>query len=137
MANALFDFFKEELHDASYNVISGTVKQDLIDTSDDDPSVSADDFYDDITSAAIEATATLTGKSNTSPGNGALDAADGSWSSASGDPCEEVLGWLDTAGVGSTDPLIYSLDSFSSGMPVTLNGGDVNYTVNASGLYSY
>ncbi len=137
MANALFDFFKEELHDAAYNLITGTVKQDLIDTADDNPDTAVDDFYDDITGAAVEATATLGSKSNTTPGNGAFDAADGTWSAVTGDECEEVLGWLDTAGAASTDPLIYSMDTFSAGMPVTPNGGDINFTFNASGIFSY
>lgn len=137
MANALFDFWKEELHDAAYNIISATLKQDLIDTADDNPAVATDDFYNDIAAGAAVATATLGSKSNTSPGNGALDAADGTWSSVSGDQSEEVLGWVDTGGASSTDPLVYSMDTFSSGMPVTPNGGDINFSFNASGIFSY
>lgn len=137
MANALFDHWKEELHDAAYNIISATLKMDLIDTADDNPAVASDDFYDDITGAAVEATATLGSKSNTTPGNGALDAADGSWSSVSGDQCEETLGWVDTGGGASTDPLVFSMDTFSSGMPVTPNSGDINFSFNASGIFSY
>lgn len=134
--NGIFDFWKEELHDASYDIISADLKQELIDQDDVEPSTSTHDFFDDISAASV-ASATLGSKSNTTPGNGALDAADGSWSSVTGDQAEEVVGWVDTGGVSSTDPLVYKMDTFTSGMPVTPNSGDINFAFHASGIFSY
>lgn len=133
MANLLHTATKKLWLDADLDMLVATIKADLIDAADDTIDPSTDDFYDDITAAAIEETATLGTKTTT---GGTFDSADGSWSSASGDPCEEVELWCDTAGASSTDPLIANYDSFSSGMPVTLNGGDVDYQVNASGWLS-
>lgn len=134
MANALFNSIKGRILDGSDNFGSATIKIDLIDTADDDPAVASDDFYDDIAAGAAESTATLA--SVTTSAAGVLDSADPTFSAVSGDQCEEVLMWIDTGGASSTDPLVAAYDTFSSGMPVTPNGGDIEVTVNASGWFA-
>jgi len=113
-------------------MLVAVIKADLIDAADDTILVT-DAYYDAILAAAIEETATLGTKTTT---GGVFDSADGVWSAAVGDPCEQVELWCDTAGISSTDPLIARYDTFVSGMPVTLNGGDVNWVVNASGWFA-
>lgn len=134
MANALFNSIKGSILDGGVNFGSATIKIDLIDTADDNPDVATDDFYDDITSAAVESTATLA--SVTTSSAGVLDSADPTFSAVSGDQCEEVLMWIDTGGASSTDPLVAAYDTFSSGMPVTPNSGDIEVVVNASGWFA-
>ena len=134
MANAVFSLTKGVILDGGINFGSATLKIDLIDTADDDPNTSTDDFYDDITAAAVEATATLA--SVTTSTAGVLDSADPTFSAVTGDPCEEILLWNDTGGASTTDHLVASYDTFGSGMPVTPNGGDIAVTVNASGWLS-
>lgn len=117
--------------DGGLDFLADTIKVSLIDGADYTYS-SAHDFQDDI-AAGVEETATLGTKTTTA---GAFDSADPTFTAAAGDPCEYVILWSDTGGAASTDPLIAYFDTFSSGMPVTLNGGDVTLTVNASGWFS-
>lgn len=133
MANALVTNFKASMLVGTYDLSADTVKAMLIDTADDSINTSTDDFYDDLTAAAIEENATLASKTTT---GGTFDSADVTFSAASGDPCEHLALWIDTAGAASTDPLLANYDTFTSGMPVTLNGGDVNVTVHASGWFA-
>jgi hypothetical protein len=135
MANILHNNARKLWLDADLDMLVATIKIDLIDAADD-TIIAADDYYDDIAAAAIEETATLGTKTTGVVATGVFDSADGTWSAAAGDPCEEVEMWCDTGGAASTDPLIANYDTFASGMPVTLNGGDVNYTVNASGWFA-
>ena len=132
MANYINTPTKKVILDADLDFLVATIKAVLIDAADYTRSA-AHDFYDDVAAAAREESATLGTKTTTS---GAFDSADGTWTAAAGDPCEEVILYCDTAGADSTDNLIADYDTFASGMPVTLNGGDVNYTVNASGWFS-
>ena len=133
MANTVFAPTKGVILDGGINFGTATLKVDLIDTADDDPNTTTDDFYDDITAAAIESTATLA--SVTTSTTGRLDSADPTFSAASGDVSEELLLWNDTGGASSTDHLVASYDTFTSGMPVTQNGGDITVQVHANGWF--
>jgi len=136
MANSLFASVKKLWLDADLDMLVATIKADLIDTADDTFTAATDNFYDDVVAAAIEETATLANPTTGVVAAGVYDTDNGTWTAAAGDPCENVLLWCDTAGASSTDPLIAFYDTFSSGMPVTLNGGDVNFTVSASGWFA-
>jgi hypothetical protein len=46
------------------------------------------------------------------------------FTAVTGDPCEAIVIWQDT-GVESTSRLIAYIDTASSGLPVTPNGGDI------------
>jgi hypothetical protein len=133
MANALHASFKGFLLDGGYNLGSATIKIDLIDAADITIDPATHDFYDDI-SAGVVATATLA--SVTTSSAGVLDSADPTFSAVTGDQSEEIEMWIDTGGASSTDPLVANYDTFSSGMPVTPNGGDIEVTVNASGWFA-
>ena len=132
MANALHSSIKKPILDADVDFLVLTSKLSLCDTTDHAMNAAVDDFANDV-EVAFEESATLGTLTTTA---GAFDAANGTWSAAAGDPCEYVELWFDEAGASSTDHLIAAYDTFASGMPVTLNGGDVNFTVNASGFFS-
>ncbi len=131
MANALYPAVKKKIldQDTGLDFLADTIKVSLIDTADYTYN-SSHDFQDDI-AAGVEETATLASKTTT---GGAFDSADVTFTAASGDPCEAFILWSDTGGAASTDPLIAYWDT-STGLPVTLNGGDVGITVNASGWF--
>ena len=73
MANAVFALTKGSILDGGINFGSVTLKLDLIDTADDNPNTTTDDFYDDIAAGGTAATATLA--SVTTSTTGVLDAA--------------------------------------------------------------
>lgn len=122
MANAIYDEYKEALMDALANVdlVAGTVKATLIDAADYTFS-QTHDFIDDVPAAARVATATL---ANKSVANGVFDADDVTFSAVTGDQCEAILIWIDTA-TESTSRLVAYLDTGITGLPVTPNGGDI------------
>lgn len=138
MANAIFDIYKEAMlgvgnHGGTLiDIDADTIKATLIDTADDDPSATADEDIADIAAAARVATATLASVTGT---NGTMDCADLTFSAVSGDQAEELIVWKDS-GVEGTSVLMVLYDTFTSGMPVTPNGGDIIWTPNASGLFS-
>ena len=121
MANALFAATRASFLKADCD-LDGTVKLSFIDHADDTPVAATDDFYDDITGAAIVGTSgAFTTKTFT---DGVFDADDVTTSAVSGDPFESIVIWLDTAGASSTDPLVAFLDT-ATGLPTTPNGGDI------------
>jgi len=119
--------------DGGINFGSATLKVSLIDAADVTVNTATHDFYDDI-SAGVVATATLA--SVTTSADGVLDSADPTFSSVTGDTCESLILWNDTGGAASTDHLVAYYDTFTSGMPVTPNSGDIEVTVNASGWFA-
>jgi len=134
MANVIYPKYKEALLNGDTNIEldASNVKCTLIDLADYTYSA-LHDFYDDVAAAAKEeVSANLSSKTTT---NGTFDAADFTFSAASGDPCEALIIWIDT-GVASTSRLVAYYDTGVTGLPVTLNGGDVNVTVNASGFFT-
>lgn len=71
---------------------------------------------------------------NVTTTDGVLDADDISFEAvAAGDEVDSI--WI---AVWDTDeassPLVFYVDSFASGMPITPNGGDIDITWNASGI---
>lgn len=91
------------------------------------------EFVSDITGAAIVARSGNLGTKTTT--SGVFDAADATFSAVTGDPCE-VLFLMRDSGSDATSAVIAVIDSFTSGMPVTPNGGDINVTWSASGILS-
>ncbi len=107
----------------------------LIDSADYTFSV-AHDFLDDIPGAArVAVSATLT-VNTAAIDSGTADVADFSWPLVSGDQSEYVVFYDHTGGADNARRLIFLFDTFSSGMPVTPNGGDINYLVNAAGIFT-
>ncbi|MFW9894102.1 MAG: hypothetical protein ACFFFO_18000 [Candidatus Thorarchaeota archaeon] len=124
MANALYDKGREGFLAGDIDWDGNNIKVLLSDDTDYVKNLSTDDYLDDIASAAIEATSgNLTTKAVTA---GVADADNVTWSSVSGDECEEVVGYADT-GASSTSRLIFNIDT-ATGLPVTPNGGDIQVT---------
>ncbi len=133
MANAFFDSAGERLLAGTDDLSSDAMTVVLIDTADDDPAVATDDFYDDIAAGARVAAGALDSLTTT---DGAFDSADEVLSSVTGDQSEEVLLYINTGGADSTDPLYAVYDTFSAGMPVTPNGGDITIAPHSSGWFA-
>lgn len=121
MANALYDFGRENILGADIDWDANTIKITLVDAADYTKDLAAHDAYNDVTVAGRVATSgALASKTKTA---GVADAADVTWTAVTGDQSEQIIGWKDT-GVESTSLLIFNIDT-ATGLPVTPNGGDI------------
>ena len=133
MANAIYPAFKQALLEqpANSSLSAGNVKCVLVDLADYTYSA-AHDFLDDIAAGGRVATSgNLASKTFTA---GLFDAADASFTAVTGDVSEAMVVYIDT-GVASTSRLVAFFDTGVTGLPVTPNGGDINVTFNASGIF--
>jgi hypothetical protein len=131
MASVIYPKCKEAMWQGLIDASGGNVKCILVDTADYTYSASHE-FLSDVPAGAREETSgNLASKTFT---NGTFDCADFSFSAAAGDPCEALIYYIDTGNAATSRLLVY-VDS-GTGLPVTLNGGTVNVTVNASGVAS-
>jgi hypothetical protein len=133
MANALYPKWKEQLlqFTSNNNVSSGTVKVALIDTGTYTYS-SSDQFWSAASSASVGTPQTIGSKTFT---NGTFDGADVTFSAVTGSSVEALIIFIDT-GNSATSPLVAFIDTSVTGLPVTPNGGDINITWNASGIFA-
>lgn len=129
MASVVYPKGKEAFLSGDIDIPTDTIKAALIDTGTYTYSA-AHDFYDDV-SGVVGTPQTLASKTVT---NGTFDAADITFSSVTGNTVEAIIVYKDTGSAG-TSPLIAYIDS-GTGLPVTPNGGDINVTWNASGIFS-
>ena len=144
MANAVMPCWKQVmLGDAAItgftapNMESATIKLFLLDTADDTVTVATDQDLADIAGAAIVATGTLASKTVVlSSPNVTFDAADLTLSAVTGDAAENIVIYQDS-GVAGTSLLLIFFDTFTSGMPVTPNGGDIVVAFHASGIAQF
>lgn len=130
MANGFYGPGREGFATAAVNWTSDTIKVTAVDLADYTVSLSTHDFFNDVPSGARIATATLASKSASL---GVLDAADTTMTAVEGDQFEALVIWKDT-GVESTSRLLIYIDSASSGLPLTPNGGDVLIEWHSSGI---
>jgi hypothetical protein len=133
MANALYPKWKEQLlqFTSNNNVSSGTVKVALIDTGTYTYS-SSDQFWSAASSASVGTPQTIGSKTFT---NGTFDGADVTFTAVTGSSVEALIIFIDT-GNSATSPLVAFIDTSVTGLPVTPNGGDINITWNASGIFA-
>ena len=131
MASVLYPKFKERLLSPGVNLSSSAVRAVLIDTGTYTYNA-AHDAYDDLSGVVGTESGALANKTIT---NGVFDSDNITFSAVTGDTAEAVVLFIDS-GTASTDYLIAFIDSASSGLPVTPNGGDINVTVNASGWFA-
>lgn len=121
--SAAFTPFKESLisDSPSINFVSDTIKAALI--SAGYTFSAADQFYSALTpgSNVVGTPQTLGGKTVT---GGVFDANDPTFTAVTGPQVVAAVLYKDT-GVAGTSPLIAYIDSASSGLPVTPNGGDI------------
>jgi hypothetical protein len=102
------------------------------------PTTGLDDFYDDIDGSTINSLSTaLTGLTVGTVDTGVFDADDltPAFTSVSGATVESISLLRDT-GTPSTSELIGYWDA-ATGLPLTPNGGDVNVSFNASGIFKF
>jgi len=130
MANALYPIGKKALLDADIDLLVDTIKVALVDTGTYTYSA-AHDFYDDVSAGVVGTPVTLGTKTTTA---GVFDSADPTWTSVSGSTVEAIVMYKDT-GVAGTSALIAYYDTGITGLPLTPNGGNVTYTVHASGWF--
>lgn len=131
MASAIYPKFKEALLQGDYDLSTAVVRAVLIDTGTYTYSA-AHDFYNDLSGVVGTESGAFTSKTFT---NGTFDAADITFIAVTGNTAEAIVLFVDTGNV-ATDALICYIDSASSGLPVTPNGGDINVTFNASGIFT-
>lgn len=127
MANGLYAKFKEKVLSGSINLSSDTIKAVLVDSADYTVSLSTHEFLSDVPAAArVSTSAALSGKTVT---NGVFNATSPIvFTAVTGDQCEALLLFKDT-GSAATSPLMAYYDTVASGLPVTPNGGDINYVI--------
>lgn len=139
MANALYPKWKEA-------IIQGTANSDLDGSTDTGVWValydvgaggaydSADEFYSSI-SAGVVGTPVEIGATKSYTG-GVFDGGDVTFTAVSGAECEALIIYRKTAGANTEWRLVAYLDTGVTGLPVTPNGGDINVTWNASGIFA-
>lgn len=136
MANALYPKWKEALVQNSADSDldgSGTtgVYAVLVDTGTYTYSASHQ-YYSDL-SGIVGTEVELGTKTYT---NGALDAADSTFSAVTGATAEAIVIYRKNAGANTTWRLVAYIDSGFTGLPVTPNGGDIIVQWNASGIFA-
>jgi len=138
MANALYPKWKEQLlqFTANNNLSAGTVKVALVDTGVY-TYASSDQFYDagtgsDVQSATVGTPQTIGSKTFT---NGVFDVGDVTFPTVTGNSVEALVIYIDT-GTPTTSPLVAYIDTSVTGLPVTPNGGNIDVTWNASGIFA-
>lgn len=120
MASVVYASAKAKFLTAGLNLSTLNIKAVLVDTALYTFSA-AHDFLDDVPSGARVATSgNLASKTTT---GGVFDAADVTFTAVTGATVEAVIIYNDT-GTASTSDLIAYVDSASSGLPFTPNGGD-------------
>ena len=135
MANAIYDKWREAIIQASADsALSGSgttgLYAALIDTGTYTFSQSHQ-FYSDMSAGIVGTPVELTSKTFT---NGALDAADTTFTAVSGATVEAIILYVRNAGANSTWRLFAFIDTGFTGLPVTPNGGNIVVTWNASGI---
>ena len=132
MASVIYPKAKESFlsQNPSIDMDTDTIKAALVDTGTYTYSA-AHQYYSSV-SGVVGTPATLASKTVTS---GTFDAADVTYTAVTGNSVEAIIIYKDT-GSAATSPLIAYIDSASSGLPVTPNGGDITVSWNASGIFS-
>ena len=139
MANALYPKWKEQLMQGTAAALltgSGTtgVYACLYDVGAGGAYDSADEFFSSVVAGQVGTEIELSaGKTYTA---GAFDSStDPTFTSVSGATCEAVIIFVKTAGANTTWRLVAYLDTNITNIPVTPNGGNIQITWNASGLF--
>lgn len=132
MANAIYPLYKQSLLDADANVDinDGTVKVALVDTGAYTYSA-AHQFLSSLT-GVVGTAQTIT---TTTVTNGVFDGDNVSFTAVTGNTVEALVIYIDT-GTAGTSRLVAYLDTGVTGLPLTPNGGNVDITWNASGIFA-
>lgn len=138
MANALYPLFKQALLNKEHNldtdsIIASLVRKSGTDTGGTYTYSAAHDEYTDLGSTVADSSALGT----STIALGVFDTADFSWTAVgAGNTISIVALWNTTPTTPTADPLVAYYDTGMTGMPVTPNGGNINFTVHASGWFA-
>jgi hypothetical protein len=137
MANALYPKWKEAIQQATANSSlagSGTtgVYIALIDTATYTYSA-AHEFYSSAASAQVGTEQEIGTKTFT---NGVFDGANVTFPSVTGATAEALIIFVKNAGANTTWRLVAYIDTGVTNLPVTPNGGNIDCTFNASGIFA-
>jgi hypothetical protein len=132
MANAIYPKYKEALLDglANIDVNDGTVKVALVDTGTYTYS-GAHEFLTSL--SGVVGTAQTIG--TTTVTNGVFDGDNVTFTAVSGATVEALVIYIDTGTAGNSRLVAY-IDTGVTGLPVTPNGGNIDVTWNASGIFA-
>lgn len=121
MANALYDFGREEFLAGNLDWDGFNIKLVFIDEDDDVPDLANDDYLDDILAGArVGVSGNFAGKTVT---DGVADATDVTVAAVAGDQFESFTIYYDSGAEG-TSTLIANIDT-ATGLPCTPNGGNI------------
>ena len=127
MANALFDQGREDFLAGTLDWDAAEFRVALVDDTDVTFDLGVNDFWDDLVAGLVHANGESDALASKTTTDGVADAADKTWSSVTGDAADYVICFKET-GVDSTSNLVFALDSATTGIPVTPNGGDITVT---------
>ena len=137
MANAIYPKWKETIMKAEANSELDSAEGAtgvfvaLVDTGTYTYSA-AHQFYSDL-SGIVGTNQEITTKTQT---NGTFDGSDVTFTSVSGATVEALVIYRKNGGANTTWPLIAYIDTGVTGLPVTPNGGNIDVTWNASGIFT-
>jgi hypothetical protein len=132
MANALYPNWKQELLQGTSNTsLAGNVKAMLVDTNDISYDAT-DEFVADLTGAGIVARSGNLGTKTFV--DGLFDAANATFTAATGDQSEAIILFVDS-GADASSRLVAWFDTGVTGLPATPNGGDIVCQFHASGIF--
>jgi hypothetical protein len=133
MANAIYPLYKAALLSSATNssMVAGTVKVALVDTGVYTYSA-AHEFQSSLT-GTVGTAQTLGTKTVTT---GTFDSANPTWTAVAGTTSVEALVIYIDTGTPATSRLIAYIDTGQTGLPVTTNGGDITFTVDAAGWFT-
>jgi hypothetical protein len=135
MADAFYDAFRGAmLGNPVHSLVDldlDTIKIILYDEGTDALNLADQDIADIIAGARVATGTTAT--KTVGQTTGVFDHADLTFPTVSGATVESMTYWKDS-GTEATSPLICNIDS-ATGLPLTPNGGDVNWVPNASGVF--
>lgn len=116
----------------SINVLTSDIKIVFVDNADYTANLTNDDFLADIPAGGrVAISGNLASKTFTAV---SFDADNISVAGVTGDQFEEVIGYIDS-GAEATSRLLWRMTS-ATGLPFTPNGGQIDATWNASGIFT-
>lgn len=133
MANGLYAKGRQGFLEGAIDWDTDDIRVVLVDTADYTVNLSTHDNLDDVPSGArVAVSGALSGKTVT---DGTADASDTTVTSVTGDTVEALVIYKHT-GTESTSRLIAYIDTFASGAPLTPDGGNVQITWPAGGIFT-
>lgn len=124
MASGLYDKGREGFLDGNIDWDTDTIKCVLVDTGTYTVNLATHQFHSDLSGIVATSAAGLAGKTVTA---GVANASALTFTAVTGASVEAIVIYKDT-GVSGTSRLIAYIDTASSGLPVTPNGGDITIT---------